>query len=116
MYKRQSPDTQLAARAERVADKPLSDGLSIDTDGNVYGTDVEHGAVFRIDAAGELQTVLKTRDIRWADALSFGPDGWLYVADSALADVILKSQEHIKNHGPYRISRFQPGSAGTPGQ
>lgn len=111
-----SPDTQLAARVERVADKPLSDGLSIDNDGNVYGTDVEHGAIFRINAAGELETLIKTTRIRWPDALSFGPDGWLYVADSALADVILKPHEHISNHGPYRIFRFQPGTAGTPGQ
>lgn len=110
------PGTQLAARVERFATKPLSDGLSIDTDGNVYGTDVEHGAIFRIDAAGELETLLKTRRIRWPDALSFGPNGWLYVADSALADVVLKSQQHIKDHGPYRIFRFQPGNTGTPGQ
>ena len=110
------PDTQLAARVERVAEKPLSDGLSIDNDGNVYGTDVEHGAIFRIDTAGELETMLRTERIRWPDALSFGPDGWLYVADSALADVVLKSHDHIEGHGPYRIFRFQPGTTGTPGQ
>jgi len=110
------PNAQLAARVERVATKPLSDGLSIDIDGNVYGTDIEHGAIFRVDAAGDLETLLKTKRIRWADALSFGPDGWLYVADSALADVVLKPHEHIMAQGPYRIFRFQPGSAGTPGQ
>jgi len=48
--------------------------------------------------------------------LSFGPDGWLYVADSALGGVILRSKEHIKEQGPYKIYRFQPGAEGTPGQ
>ena len=110
------PDSQLAARVERIVSKPLSDGLSIDSAGNVYGTDVEHGAVFRINAAGELETLLRTPRVRWADALSFGPEGWLYLADSALADVILKSREHIADKGPYRIYRFQPGIEGFPGQ
>ena len=110
------PDTQLAARVERVADKPLSDGISVDIDGNVYGTDVEHGAIFRIGTNGELETLLKTTRIRWPDALSFGPDGWLYIADSALGDVVLKSHEHIKSRGPYKIFRIKPGTTGTPGQ
>ena len=110
------PDTQLAGRVERVASKPLSDGLSIDVDGNVYGTDVEHGAIFRINSAGDLETLLKTSRIRWPDALSFGPDGWLYVADSALADVVLQTRDHIKRRGPYKIFRIRPGIDGTAGQ
>ena len=110
------PNTQLGARVERFASKPLSDGLSIDKEGNIYGTDVEHGAIFRIDQAGDMETLLKTGRIRWPDALSFGPEGWMYIADSALADVILQSRDHIGSRGPYKIFRFQPGSEGTPGQ
>jgi sugar lactone lactonase YvrE len=94
----------------------LSDGLSVDTAGNVYVTDVEHGAVVRIAEDREITTLISSRRIRWADALSFGPDGWLYIADSALYDVVLQSRDHIKAHGPYRIYRFQAGVDGTPGQ
>lgn len=108
-------EAELATRVERVADKPLSDGLSIDTRGNVFGTDVEHNAIFRIGPDRELRTVLRSSRVRWPDALSFGPDGWLYIADSALPDVILKSREHIRYSGPYRIFRFRPGSVGRPG-
>ena len=111
-----SSDADLAAAVERHSDKPLSDGLSIDTAGTVYVTDIEHGAVFRIAENGKSETLLRTQKIRWADALSFGPDGWLYVADSALSDVILKSPEHIKTQGPYKIFRLQTGAEGTPGQ
>jgi sugar lactone lactonase YvrE len=113
---RSAPDSQLAARVERYADKPLSDGLSVDTAGNVYVTDVEHGAVVRITEDREITTLISSRRIRWADALSFGPDGWLYIADSALYDVVLQSRDHIKAHGPYRVYRFQAGVDGTPGQ
>jgi sugar lactone lactonase YvrE len=110
------PDSQIAARVERVSEKPLSDGLSIDVNGDIYGTDVEHNAIFTVDENGELRTLISSQEIRWPDALSFGPDGWLYVADSALGDVVLKPKDYIKAQAPYKIYRLQPGVEGTPGQ
>ncbi len=111
-----APDSQIAARVESVGPKPLSDGLSIDLEGGVYITDIEHNAIARLDRNLELRTLISSTAVRWPDALSFGPDGWLYVADSALGSVILKSKDHIKEQGPYKIYRFQPGAEGTPGQ
>jgi sugar lactone lactonase YvrE len=111
-----TPNSQIAARVERYVTKPLSDGLSLDSDGNVYITDVEHNSIFLVDKDRELRTLIRSGKIRWPDALSFGPDGWLYVADSALSDVVLQSHEYIKSRGPYKIFRFQPGAKGTPGQ
>jgi sugar lactone lactonase YvrE len=108
-------ESQLASRVQRYAEKPLSDGLSMDTMGNVYVTDVEHGAVFRIGEDREPNTLIRSTRIRWPDALSFGPDGWLYVADSALHDVVLQSRDHIKTQGPYKIFRFPTGVEGVPG-
>jgi sugar lactone lactonase YvrE len=110
------PAAQLAKRVEAYSPKPLSDGLSIDNAGNVYITDIEHNAIFVVGDDRKPVTLIRSDRIRWPDALSFGPDGWLYVADSALADVILQSQEHIRSRNPYRVFRFQPGAEGTPGQ
>jgi len=110
------PPSQLANRVERYSDKPLSDGLSIDVQGNIYITDVEHSSVFIVGAQRNLETLIQSPDIRWPDALSFGPDGYLYIADSALPDLILQSREHIEASGPYRIFRFRPGFEGVPGQ
>ena len=110
------PPSQLANRIERYSDKPLSDGLSVDIHGNVYITDVEHSSVFVVGAQRTLETLIQSPDIRWPDALSFGPDGYLYLADSALPELILQSREHIEASGPYRIFRFRPGFEGVPGQ
>ncbi len=109
------PPEQLNNRVERFSDKPLSDGLSTDIAGNIYITDVEHSSVFIVGPDKELKTLLSADRIRWADALSFGPDGWLYLADSAIPEQILKPKAYIMAKGPYHIFRFQPGFEGIPG-
>jgi sugar lactone lactonase YvrE len=109
------PASQLATRVERVSEKPLSDGLSADLDGNVYITDVEHGAIFMVDPEGHLTTLIQSPRIRWADGLSFGPDGWLYLADSAIPDQVLQTRDHVESRGPYSVFRFKPGHSGVPG-
>jgi len=106
----------LAARVEAVGPKPLNDGLSTDVEGNVLVTDVEHGAVVRMAPDGALETLVRTGRIRWADALSYGPDGWLYVADSAIPDMMLRTRRHIGERAPYFVYRFRPGVDGVPGQ
>ena len=109
------PPPQVAEQVERYSDKPLSDGLSTDLVGNVYVTDVEHGSIFLVEPDRQVRTMLRSDRIRWADGLSFGPDGWLYIADSAIADQILQTREHIAAAGPYFVFRFRPGFDGIPG-
>ena len=108
-------ESEVASTVEAVGRKPLSDGLSSDLDGGTWITDVEHGAVMRMNTDGELETWVKTRRIRWADALSFGPDGWLYLADSAIPEQVMRSKRHIASQAPYYIFRFRPGIEGVPG-
>lgn len=103
------PATELEARVERHSDKPLSDGIKL-ANGNIYVTDVEHGAVIAIDPDKRLHTIVRSPRIRWADGLAVGPDGRLYLADSALPDVILKTRKHIAARRPYSIFRFDSRS------
>jgi len=105
---------QLENRVERFSDKPLSDGLVTDNSGNIYVTDVEHGAVIAVDQQHSLNTLIRSPRIRWADGLSFGPDGLLYLADSALPELVLRSKDHINSRGPYFIFRFNPGYDAAP--
>jgi sugar lactone lactonase YvrE len=106
---------EVASKVEAIGPKPLSDGLSADLEGGIWITDVEHGAVLRLSPEGELQTWMKTSRIRWADALSFGPHGWLYLADSAIPEQVLRSKSHIGSQAQYFIFRFRPGIEGVPG-
>lgn len=105
----------IEASVERLGSKPLADGLSIDNAHGVYITDVEHGAVLRMKPDGSLTTLVKSTQIRWADALSFGPNGWLYLADSAIPDQVLQSKAHMASQAPYHIFRFRAPVSGVPG-
>jgi hypothetical protein len=69
-----------------------------------------------VNKDGQLTTLIQSPRIRWADALSFGPDGWLYLADSAIPEQVMKSRDYIESRGPYSIYRFKPGHFGVPGQ
>lgn len=109
-------DAAIAAKVETVGKKPLNDGISIDDQNNVFITDIEHQAVVKMAPDGTLQTIVKDKRIRWADGLSFGPDGWLYLADSAIPHIVLQSAGHHAAEAPYMIWRFKPGTRGAPGQ
>lgn len=99
------PAEQLAASIERVGDKPLSDGFVTGPAGELYVTDVEHGAVMRY-RDGRMQTLVQSERIRWADGLAIGPERNLYIADSALQDLVLKSEDHRRRSAPYYIYRL----------
>lgn len=109
-------EEQLAGYVERFCDKPLSDGLSIDPSGNLYVTDVEHNAVFVVGKDRRPRTMIRSDQLRWAAAVTSGSDGYLYVADSAFPELVLRTKEHIQSKGPYSIYRFSPQALLAPGR
>lgn len=112
----EATDATVAGAVEAVGQKPLNDGISIDDLGNVFITDIEHQAVLELAPDGTLSTVVKDDRIRWADALSFGPDGWMYLSDSAIPELVLQSAEHHAAVAPYYVWRFRPGTSAAAGQ
>lgn len=108
-------EADVRAALTRVGLKPLNDGLSADVEGHVLITDVEHQAILRQAPNGDLQTLIQSERIRWPDGLSFGPDGYLYVSDSAIPHLVLQPESHWARHAPFRIFRFKPPVPGRPG-
>jgi sugar lactone lactonase YvrE len=110
---------QLGAAVEDYGPKPVSDGISIDREGNIYVTAIEDHAitVLRPPGDGERQATL-VRDPRlvWPDGLSFGPEGWVYVTDSQLNRVLFHSRRAIAKLGPHYLYRFRGLADGQPGR
>lgn len=109
------PAADLAGRVETWADKTMSDGITMDTAGNLYLTDPEHSALLLLRPDLSLETLVKDDRLRWPDGFSWGPDGWLYVSCSALHQIIGRPPWTFDDHAPYQIYRFKPGHQGIPG-
>lgn len=107
---------ELGQRVESYAKKSQCDGLTMDVAGNIYVTSIEDGAINVIGTDRQQRTLIKHPLLRWPDGLSFGPDGWLYIADSDIPDVMMKSKAHIAASKPFYLFRLKPGKEGVPGQ
>jgi len=110
----------LGTRVQEFINKTQSDGMTTDSEGNIYYGDMEHSAVLRINTRfSEPITETLFQDdklLRWPDGFSFGPDGYLYFTCSSLQHVIFKSAANIAEHGPYHLFRFKPGFSAPAGQ
>lgn len=100
----------LSERVEDFSAKPLGGGMAVDTAGNIYMSDPEHSAVVRVTADGALETAFKDSPLRWPHGLSFGPDGWLWVACSSLHEIVLTTPGAVERGRPYYIIRFKAGA------
>ena len=77
---------ELATKVEYLGHKPMSDGITTDSAGNIILTDVEHGGVMLLDPNGRNPvTLARARDITWPDGIVTGPDRSIYFTDSAVS-------------------------------
>jgi Major royal jelly protein len=109
-------DMQLGKMVELYAERPQCDGLTIDNDNHIYVTEIEKGGIGVIDSSRKYRTLVRHPKMRWPDGLSFGPNGSIYVADSDIPDVMLKSKAHMKEQGPYYLFRFRGLAKARAGQ
>lgn len=101
----------LGERVERVGPKPLSDGIEVDADGNVYITDVEHGGVARLDPNGALHTLIRSDEIVWADGIHLTAAATMLFTDSkipAYIDPLTRAPTltRLTAAAPHRIYRL----------
>jgi sugar lactone lactonase YvrE len=109
-------EAELGARVERHADKPNNGGLSIDTEGNLYLTEVETKAVGVIPASTRQYRRFAWNDqLIWPDGVSYAPDGYMYVSAAQIPLAALFNGGTGLNKAPYHIFRFKPLSPGRLG-
>lgn len=98
---------ELSKRVEEYGPKPFCDGIEMDSEDNLYITDIERGALVRLGTDKKNETFAFSQKIRWPDGMSASEDGYLYFTDSALADVLFKSKKEIQKAAPFYIYRVK---------
>lgn len=104
---------EVAEKVEDIGQKPLSDGITVDKAGNVIITDVEHGGLMEFDlATKKVKTLVRSKDIMWADGVVTGPDGSLYFTDSSIPSYITATagapeKSVLVAHRPYYVYRLK---------
>lgn len=78
-----APD-DLLRRVTRYGDKPISDGITMDGDGNVYVTDITADAIGVVRPDGSYEILYQRDDLSWPDGGAFGPDQKVYVTVNEL--------------------------------
>jgi hypothetical protein len=96
---------------EPFGPKPQTDGVAIDDANNIYMTEVEHGTLALLRPDRTLHTLVRDDRLRWPDGFSIHGD-WLYLTDSALQHVILKTRGEIAKNRPYFIWRIKVAGSG----
>jgi hypothetical protein len=112
---------QLSAKVEDYAAKPYNGGLSIDGNNNLYLTEIGGRSVGIIPADTKVYKRYVTDDkLIWPDGVSYNADGYMYSGAAQLIQTgVFQSNATPRgtanNAPPYRIYRFRPDAAGTPG-
>lgn len=108
---------QLATRVERYADKPLSDGSSMDNAGNLYVSDIANNAIGVVLPDGVYNVLFKDDTLLcWPDSFSFGPEGHLHVVVNQLHHGPVLNAGADASSRPYYILRFKPETPGVVGR
>lgn len=111
-----APSQDLAEAVTVVGNKPLSDGVSTDAEGNHFITDLQNNAIVKLSPDGQLTTLVKDERIQWADNLRFGKQSWLYIAINQLHRTAALNGGVDKGVPPYLIGRVWTGTEGIAGR
>lgn len=116
-------DELLASAIKLEGSKGVSDGISIDSAGNVYVTDVANNAIGVLEARrasdGSRPYRILAQDatyLSWADGISMGPDGKAYVVVNQLHKHAALHAGVAANNPPYFVVRVTPLARGEVGR
>ncbi|CAG7856081.1 hypothetical protein MCAMS1_00439 [biofilm metagenome] len=109
-------DKALASRVERYSDKPISDGITIDKDNNIYLGELAENAIGVISADRKYKRLEQSPKLSWVDSFCFGPSGQLYAVVNRLHQSATLNGGVLKAKPPYYLIKVNGLAAGLPGR
>jgi sugar lactone lactonase YvrE len=117
LFRQGASDKAIGAAIKVVGQKPVSDGVSTDAEGNHFFTNLEEGAIDKLSKDGKLTRLIQNdRLLPWADNVRFGADSWLYIAVNQLHRASIFTGKADAGQPPYYIMRVWTGTQGQPGR
>lgn len=112
-----SLDSQaLVQRVERYSAKPISDGISIDRDNNIYLGELAENAIGVIKPDRSYQRLTQCPNLSWVDSFSFGPEGKLYAVVNRLHQSATLNGGESLSKPPYFLIQVKALATGLPGR
>ncbi len=106
----------LASRVQRYSDKPISDGMTIDKDNNIYLGELAANAIGVISADKKYRRLAQCPRLSWVDSFSFGPDGQLFAVVNRLHQSGTLNGGVSVSKPPYYLLQIKALAAGLPGR
>jgi hypothetical protein len=106
----------LGQRVERYSAKPISDGISIDRDNNIYLGELAENAMGVIKPNRSYQRLAQCPNLSWVDSFSFGPEGKLYAVVNRLHQSATLNGGEALSRPPYFLLQVKALAPGWPGR
>jgi len=107
---------ELARHVEHYSDKPISDGISIDENNNIYLGDLANNAIGVIDPNRKYRQLAQCPRLPWVDSFSFGANGQLYAVVNRLHRSAMLNGGDNQSKPPYFLLKVKALAAGLPGR
>lgn len=106
----------LANRVERYSDKPISDGITIDKDNNIYLGELAENAIGFISSDRKYRRLSQSPVLSWVDSFSFGPNGKLYAVVNRLHQSAILNGGVLKANPPFYLIQVNALATGLTGR
>jgi sugar lactone lactonase YvrE len=106
----------LASRVFRYSDKPITDGITIDKDNNIYLGDLAANAIGVISADRKYRRLAESPDLSWVDSFCFGSAGQLVAVVNKLHQSATLNGGVLKAKPPFLLIQVKALAAGLPGR
>jgi sugar lactone lactonase YvrE len=111
------PAEELAARVEVAGPRPVCDGISIDSSGNIYITDLANNGIGMLNVdSKEYRPLLSAPSISWPDSISFGPGNRMFCIANQLHRSAPLNGGKDETKPPYLLFTFTPLADGMVGR